>query len=204
MDPGGAFPDVSVARFTGGHRRRRGPEIDQLRRPAGARVLEPPRPQVARFRADAKICDFRRHCRGSPEIGISGTRQDAKGAAARFATSSSRVLQGVPGENGVRKLTTRADRRGPAFESRPAPKSPDFWPMRKSAISGDIVGEIRKSGIRDLARISWGDLLGSGGACSDVSVACFVAGFRRKLSPEADQLRQLAMARVLERVSGEN
>ena len=39
-----------------------------------------------------------------------------------------------------------ADRRGSAFESRAAHKSPDFGPMRKSAIAGDIVGRGRKSG----------------------------------------------------------
>ena len=72
--------------------------------------------------------------------------------AARFLTSPTRVLEGVSGENGVRKSTSCADRRGPAFEGRPAHKSPDFGPTRKSAISGDIVGEIRKSGFRDLVR----------------------------------------------------
>ena len=44
--------------------------------------------------------------------------------------------------------------RGPAFESRPAHKSPDFGPTRKSPISGDFVGEIRKSGFRDLVGTS--------------------------------------------------
>ena len=34
LDSGGAFPDVSVARFRGGPRRKRGPKIDQVRRPA--------------------------------------------------------------------------------------------------------------------------------------------------------------------------
>ena len=43
---------------------------------------------------------------------------------------------------------------GPAFERRPAHKSPDFGPTRKSAISGDIVEEIRKAGLPDLVRTS--------------------------------------------------
>ena len=60
LDPGGAFPYVSVVCCGEGSRRKRGPKIDQLRRPAGVRVQESPRPQIARFRADAKICDFRR------------------------------------------------------------------------------------------------------------------------------------------------
>ena len=64
-------------------------------------------------------------------------------------------------------MTTCADRRGPAFENRPAHKSPAFGPMRKSTISGDVVGEVRESGFRDLVRTS----LGSGGAFFDVSVA---------------------------------
>ena len=38
MDSGGAFFGVSVARFIGGSRRKRGPGIDQLCRPAGARA----------------------------------------------------------------------------------------------------------------------------------------------------------------------
>ena len=37
-DSGGARSDVSVACFIGGLRRTQGPEIDQLRRPARARV----------------------------------------------------------------------------------------------------------------------------------------------------------------------
>ena len=76
--------------------------------------------------------------------------------AARLLAPPSRVSQKVSGENGVRKLTNCADRRGSAFGSRPARKSPDFWPTRKSAIFGDIVGEIRKSGFRDLVRNSLG------------------------------------------------
>ena len=73
---------------------------------------------------------------------------------ARFLTPPSRVSEGVSGENGVRKLTDCADRRGIAFESRLAHKSPDFGLTRKSAVSGEIVGEIRKSGFRDLVRNS--------------------------------------------------
>ena len=69
-------------------------------------------------------------------------------------TSSPRVLVGVFGENRVQKLTNCAERRGYASESRPAHKSPDFGPTRKSAVSGEIVGEIRKSGFRDLVRNS--------------------------------------------------
>ena len=47
-------------------------------------------------------------------------------------------------------------RRGPAFEGLPAHKLPDFGPTRKSATPGEIVGEIRKSGFRDLVRTSYG------------------------------------------------
>ena len=88
-------------------------------------------------------------------LGISGNRDSGISSgipAARFPTSPSRVLEGVSGENGARKSTGRAGRRGPAFESRPAHKSPDFGPIRKSSVSGEIVGEIRKSGFRDLVR----------------------------------------------------
>ena len=59
---------------------------------------------------------------------------------------------GTGGVNGRRSEGGKG--RGPAFESRPAHKSPDFGSTRKSAISGDVVGEIRKSGFRDLVRIS--------------------------------------------------
>ena len=71
---------------------------------------------------------------------------------ARVLTPPPRALLGISGENGVRKLPTCADRRWPAFESLPTQTSPDFGPARKSAISVDIVGEIRKSGFRDIAR----------------------------------------------------
>ena len=74
--------------------------------------------------------------------------------AARFPTSPSRVLEGVSGENGVRKSTNCAGRRGSVFEGRPAHKSPDVGLTRKSAVSGDIAGGVRKSGFRDLVRIS--------------------------------------------------
>ena len=60
---------------------------------------------------------------------------------ARFLASPSRVVGRVPGGNGARKLTFRADRRGPAFESHRAHKSPDFGLPRKSAMSGGNVGE---------------------------------------------------------------
>ena len=60
---------------------------------------------------------------------------------ARFLASPSRVVGRVPGGNGARKLTFRADRRGPAFESHRAHKSPDFGLPRKSATSGGNVGE---------------------------------------------------------------
>ena len=66
--------------------------------------------------------------------------------AARFPAPPSRVSKGVSGENGVGELTTCAGRRGPASESRPAHRSPDFGPMRKSTISGDTVGGISGSG----------------------------------------------------------
>ena len=61
LDPGDAFSDVSASCFGGSSQRKRGSEIDQLRRPAGARIRGSPRPQIARFRADAEIFDFRRH-----------------------------------------------------------------------------------------------------------------------------------------------
>ena len=76
--------------------------------------------------------------------------------AARVLASPSRVLVGVSGENGVRKLTNCAERRGYASESRPAHKLPGFGQTRKSAMSGDIAGGIRKSGFRDLVRASRG------------------------------------------------
>ena len=114
--------------------------------------------------------------------------------AARFLTSPSRVLQEIPVENEVRQLTTCADRRGPAFESRPARKPPDFGPARKSASSGDTARGIWKSGSRDLDRTSWGGF--SDGAFSEVSVARFRVGFKRQRGPEADYLRRPAGARI--------
>ena len=68
---------------------------------------------------------------------------------ARVLTSSPRVLVGVFGENRVQKLTNCAERRGYASESRPARKSPGFGLTRKSAVSGEIVGDIRESGFWD-------------------------------------------------------
>ena len=93
----------------------------------------------------------------------------------------SRVSQGVFGENGGRELTNCAERRGSAFQIRPARKTPDFWPTRISAISGDIAGETRKSGFQDLDRNlrGGGGLLHSGGASPDVSVARCIEGFAR-------------------------
>ena len=38
-----------------------------------------PHPQIARFRADAKICDSRRHCWGNPGIGVAESRQESMG-----------------------------------------------------------------------------------------------------------------------------
>ena len=133
-----------------------------MRRPAGAQ--EPP--DFGLMRKSAISGDIWK----GPEIGLSGSRQDAIGArkcfdfgvywipAARFATCPSRVLQGVTGENGVRILTDCADRRGPACESRPAHTSPVLGPTRRSAISGDSVRGIRKSGFRDLVRLSRGEV----------------------------------------------
>ena len=54
-----------------------------------------------------------------------------------------------PEFDGLRRLA------GVALESPPAHRSPDFGPTRKSAISGDILEEIRKSGFRDLVRNSY-------------------------------------------------
>ena len=122
-----------------------------------------------------------------------GSRHGIAGGRARFLASPPRVLQGVSGGNGVRKLTVCADRRGSVFESHPARESPDFGPTRKSAISGDIVEEIRKSGFRDLVRMSKGGVYWVPVArFRGVSVACFREGFRRKLDPETDQLRRPA------------
>ena len=119
--------------------------------------------------------------------------------AARSLASPPRVSEGVSGENGGRKLYQLRRPAGPAFESCPAHRSPDFGPTRKSAISGDTVGEIRRSGFRDLVGTSWGGwLLDSGGAFSDVSDACFRGGFRRKLGPEIGRLRRPAGARIWE------
>ena len=75
------------------------------------------------------------------------------------------------------------------FEGRPAHKSPDFGPIRKSSVSGEIVGEIRNSGSRQ-------DVMDSGDAFFGVSAARFRGGFRRKQSPEIDQLRRPAGARI--------
>ena len=113
---GGAFSGAPIARFKGGSGRTRGAKIDHSRRPAGARVLRPFWQQVVRFRAYAQICDSRRRFRGSPEIGIPGSRQE----------------------------------------------------------------------------FTWGGVLDSGGALSDVSDACFRRGCRQKRGPKIDQLRRPA------------
>ena len=103
---------------------------------------------------------------------------------AHFLVSPSRVVWGVLGENGAHFHC--GDRRASAFESRPANKSPDFGPPRKSAISGDV-GEIRKSGFRDLVGNSrGGGILVPGGAFSDVSAARLIESSRRKLGPGID------------------
>ena len=65
-------------------------------------------------------------------------------------------LEGVPGKNGARKSPNCANRRGSVFGSGLARKSLDFGPTPKSVISGDILGDIRKSGFRDLVRMSYG------------------------------------------------
>ena len=80
---------------------------------------------------------------------MGGGLLDSGGA---FSDDSVACLEGAPGEDGVRQLTNCANRRRPAFESRPAHTSPDSGPTRKSAVSGNTVGEIRKSGFRDIAR----------------------------------------------------
>ena len=82
-------------------------------------AFESPRSQAARFRADAKIRDLRRRRGGNPEIGVSTGRHG--GALSDVPVA---CLEGVCGANGVQKLTNCADRRGPAFESRPAHRSP--------------------------------------------------------------------------------
>ena len=117
LDSGGAYSDVPVACFRVGFWRRRGQEIDQWRRPAEGCVSESPRPHIARFRADAKIWDSRRHCWGNPEIGISGSCQEFmvlrnQILAARFLAPPSHVSERFSGENGVRKLTHSAGWRG--------------------------------------------------------------------------------------------
>ena len=120
---------------------------------------------------------------GNRDFGISSGRHGGVYwiPAARFATSPSLVLQRVTGENGVRKLTNRPDRRGSAFESRPARKSPDFGPTRKSAVPGDIVGDARYSGFRAHVRMSLWESI----------------GFQRRVFPTSP-------SRGLEGASGEN
>ena len=56
MDSGGAFLGVSVARFRGGFRRKKGPGIDQLRRPAGARATSCRYPPAAPLPPVATRC----------------------------------------------------------------------------------------------------------------------------------------------------
>ena len=166
LDSSGAFFDGSIARFVEVFRRKRGREIGRLRRPAGKWAASGSRP-------DNKSPDFAPTRKSAisggavREIRKSGFRDlvrnswgggllDSGGA---FSDVSVACFTGVSGENGARKSTACADRRGPAFESRPAHKSPDFGKTRKSAISGDVVEGIRKSGFRDLGRTSyWGSI----------------------------------------------
>ena len=69
-----------------------------------------------------------------------------------FSDVSVACLEGASGEDGVRRLTNCANRRRAAFESRPAHTSPDSRPTRKSAVSGNTDGKIRRLGFRDIAR----------------------------------------------------
>ena len=144
----------------GGFRRRRGPETDYLRRPAGARICEPPRPHVARFRADAKICDFQRQGWGSPEAGISGSRQDVMGGG---LSDSGGAFCGVSVAREFRRRVNSEFRMSIEFYRIPAAR--EFYRIL------DVMG---------------GGLLNSGGACSGVSVARFREGFRRKWAPDTD------------------
>ena len=88
-------------------------------------------------------------------------------------------------------MTNCAGQRGAAFESRPAHKSPDFGSTRKSAISGDVVEGIRKSGFRDLVMASYGGgILGSVARLEGVSgengapcLAAQLVKFRTPFSP---------------------
>ena len=122
LDSGVVFGGAPVACFRAGFRRKRGPKTGQWRRPAGGRVLESFRPQIGRFRVDAKMWDF-------PET----FPQKFMALVYRILASCSvappsHVSERVSGENGVRKWASGVDRRGAAFWSRPAHKSPDFGP----------------------------------------------------------------------------
>ena len=165
MGSGGAFCDVSVARFTDGFREngvrkstncadRRGPACES--RPAH-KSLGPGPTRRSAISGDS-VRGIRKS--GILDPGRMSGREVYRIPAKRVLTSPSRVLQKVSGDNGARKLTNCADRRGPAFESRPAHTSPDFGPMRKSANPGDIAGGNRKSGSRDIVRTSWGGSIG--------------------------------------------
>ena len=202
LDSVGASPVVSAARFIVGVRRKRGPEIDKLRRPAGVRVREPPRPQIARFRADAKICDFRRHCRGNPEIGISGSRQEfIWGGPIRFRRRVSRRLRrmfrrGFQAKTGSGNWPTAPTGGGPRLRVAPPTNRPISGWRENPRFPERLLG---KSGNRDFgisSGIHGGGLLDSGGAFSDVPIACFGAGFRRKRGPKIDRLRRPARVRV--------
>ena len=91
--------------------------------------------------------------RGVVRISSGGGLSGSGGAFPKVSVA--RFGQRFPAKTG-RKLSDCADPREPAFESRLAHKSPDVGPTRKSGVSGGGVGEIRKSGFRDVVRGSWG------------------------------------------------
>ena len=92
-----------------------------------------------------------------PRLALKGVR-GAKSGRQGVAASGRKKLHPKTGRQGVAGRRQGAQEggegRGSKFESRPAHKSPDFGLARKSAVSGEIVGEIRKSGFRDLVRNS--------------------------------------------------
>ena len=80
-----------------------------------------------------------------------------------------------------------------AFPPETPSKTRDLGSRKRGAGNSENP-EIRISGSRQ--DVIGGGLLGSGGAFSDVSDACFRGGFRRKRGPEIDRPRRPTGARI--------
>ena len=192
LDSGGAFSDVSAKCLLAGFRRTRGPEIDRLRRPAGVRIRESPRPQIARFRADARFA------KSGDIVGAirkSGFRDLVGNSCGGFIRFRRRVIwrlrrvlaRGFPAKTGPADLLMASTGVCPRLRATPPANRPISGWRENLRFQGTLSGE---SGSRDFG-IASGIRGGRGlsdsiGAFSDVAVARFTEGLRRKRGRQID------------------